>query len=56
MAEKGIPFPWRWNGGTIFTYLDVIWGMSDKMSGFYRRSHNVDSGIERRYVDINSLV
>jgi len=23
-----MPFPWRWNGGTISTVLDVIWGMS----------------------------
>ena len=25
---KGMPFPWRGNGGTISTNLDVIWGMS----------------------------
>ena len=30
MAEEGIPFPWRWNGGTNSTVLDGIWGMSDK--------------------------
>ncbi len=28
MAAEGMPFPWRWNGGTISTVLDVIWGMS----------------------------
>ncbi len=28
MAAEGMPFPWRWNGGTIYTVLDVIWGMS----------------------------
>ncbi len=28
MATEGILFPWRWNGGTISTDLDVIWGMS----------------------------
>jgi len=28
MAAEGMPFPWRWNGGTISTNLDVIWGMS----------------------------
>ena len=28
MAAEGIPFPWRWNGSTISTDLDVIWGMS----------------------------
>ena len=28
MAAKGIQFPWRWSGGTIFPDLDVIWGMS----------------------------
>ncbi len=30
MAAEGMPFPWRWNGGTISTDLDVIWGMSVK--------------------------
>ncbi len=28
MAAEGMQFPWRWNGGTIFPNLDVIWGMS----------------------------
>ena len=28
MAAEGMPFPRRWNGGTISTDLDVIWGMS----------------------------
>ncbi len=28
MAAEGMPFPWRWNGGTISTNLDVIWEMS----------------------------
>ena len=23
-----MPFPWRWDSGTISTQLDVIWGMS----------------------------
>ena len=32
MAAKGIQFPWRSDGGTISTNLDVIWGMSDGMS------------------------
>jgi len=32
MAAKGIPLPWRWDCGTISTKLDVIWGMSDKLS------------------------
>ena len=27
MAAKGIPFPWRWDGGAILTNLDVIWGL-----------------------------
>ncbi len=30
MAAEGMPFPWRGNGSTISTDLDVIWGMSDK--------------------------
>ncbi len=30
MAAEGMPFPWRWNAGTISTVLDVIWGMSDE--------------------------
>ncbi len=28
MAAEGMPFPWRWNGGTNSTVLDGIWGMS----------------------------
>ncbi len=28
MAAKGMPFPWRWDGGMISMVLDVIWGMS----------------------------
>ena len=28
MAAEGMPFPWRWDGGTISMVLDVIWGMS----------------------------
>ena len=27
-ACEGMEFPWRWISGTIFTNLDVIWGMS----------------------------
>ena len=27
---EGMEFPWRWISGTIFTNLDVIWGMSDE--------------------------
>ena len=27
-AAEGMQFPWRWNGGTISTVLDVIWEMS----------------------------
>ena len=32
MAAKGMPFPWPWNGGTIFKVLDGIWGMSENIS------------------------
>jgi len=28
MAAEGMQFSWRWNGGTISTVLDGIWGMS----------------------------
>jgi len=28
MAVEGMPFPWRWDGGTIFLNLGDIWGMS----------------------------
>ena len=28
MSTNGIQFRWRWDGGTISTNLDVIWGMS----------------------------
>ena len=31
MAAEWIPFLWRWNGGTISTALEVIWGMSVKI-------------------------
>ena len=31
MAAEGMPFSWRWNGGTIFPNLDVIWGMSTRV-------------------------
>ena len=27
-SGEGMPFPWRWNGCTNSTDLDVIWGMS----------------------------
>ena len=30
MASKGIPLPWRWNGGTISLNLVVIWEMSTR--------------------------
>ncbi len=26
---KGTQFPCRWNSGTIYMILDVVWGMSD---------------------------
>ncbi len=32
MAVEGLPFPWRWNGGTISAVLEFNWGMSDKWS------------------------
>ncbi len=28
---EGMELPWRWISGTIFTNLDVIWGMSIKL-------------------------
>ena len=28
MAAERMHYPWRWNGGTLFPNLDVIWGMS----------------------------
>ncbi len=31
-AAEGMQFPWRWNGDTISTNLDVIWGMSVQSS------------------------
>ncbi len=30
MAAEGMQFSRRWNGGTICTNLNFIWGMSDK--------------------------
>jgi hypothetical protein len=42
MAAEGMPFPWRWDGGTISTNLDCIWGMSIQAdpdrSQFYRQA------------------
>ena len=32
MATEGMPFPWRWYGGTISTDLDIIWEMSARLS------------------------
>ncbi len=29
-----MPFPRQWNGGTISTKLDIIWGMSAKRHRF----------------------
>jgi hypothetical protein len=31
MAAERLHFPWRWNGGTVFPNLDVIWGMSTQV-------------------------
>ena len=39
MAAEGMPFPWRGNGSTISTDLDVIWGMSDKQTHGAREGH-----------------
>ena len=38
MAAEGVPFPWRWNGGTISTELDVIWGMSAESMAVVRQA------------------
>ncbi len=32
MAAEGMQFSWRWNGGTISTNLDGVWGMSGHMT------------------------
>ncbi len=37
MSVEGMPFPWRWYGGTIFTNLGVIWGMSADSSALRGR-------------------
>ncbi len=34
MAAEGMPFPWRWNGGTISLNLDVIRGTSVRAGSF----------------------
>jgi hypothetical protein len=39
MAAEGLPFPWRWDGGTISLNLEVIWGMSVK---FFRSGSTRD--------------
>ena len=33
---EGMEFPWQWISGTIFTNLDVIWGMSGQIYGTQR--------------------
>ena len=47
MAAKEIQFPWRWNGGTILSNLDVIWGMSVK----YAAEYHGDTEIVSRTVE-----
>ncbi len=42
MAAEGMPFPRRWNGGTISTVLDVIWGMSVKVA--FAKGMGVEAG------------
>ena len=48
MAAEGIQFPWRWNGGTTSTVLDVIWGMSANVSwsGFQHAASRSRSAAE----------
>ncbi len=38
MAAEGMPFSWRWDGGTIFPNFDVIRGLSvDRGRGYGSR-------------------
>ncbi len=47
MEPQGIPFPWWWNGGTISTVLDVIWGMSVKGAMNFRLDQVIDRHQEK---------
>ncbi len=44
-SEECRPFSWRWNGGTISTDLDVIWGMPVEIT----------EGILHRYKLLNTI-
>ena len=49
MASKGIPLPWRWNGGTISLNLVVIWEMSAYIKGMtVRMAVAIAGGFTRR--------
>ncbi len=54
MATDGMQFSWRWNGGTISTVLDVIWGMSAQMPRTERIEFFVD--IHRRLLPVRLFV
>ena len=45
-----MPFPWRWNGGTISANLGVIWEMSDNMTdiaSLVNATHTAEEGLAR---------
>ena len=47
MAAEGMQFPWRCDGGTISTNLNVIWGMSVEGSQTARYSEIEPNFLER---------
>jgi len=47
MGAEGTPFPWRWNGGTIFLSSRVIWVTSDKWFMNRRARHRLKKTRQR---------
>jgi len=54
MVAKGIQFTWRWDGGTIPTNLDAIWGMSVKIMAWWDR-YKLGNVIGRDYSNLGYL-
>ncbi len=48
MAAKGMQFPWRWQGGTISTNLDITWEMSIVMDVEKYRREFVNRVVQAR--------
>ncbi len=56
-----MPFPWRWDGGTISTNLDVIWGLSVELfpvlkDMLARRGGDLSGGQQQQLAIARALV